>query len=268
MAKSQNVLWCEYWKFLDCFTDFSTNEGLARLEEYLKAKTEEYKSSVVNVPPPKTPDSSKFLSNWSCRGVLSGDDVFDSSGTTPRSATGHVCGKNATPCSRTKNASIKNFRNRLNLDESPENVCENERLETDVGDGSKDLNTSIGPTDGQDNDRHNMETGHDISICRDQQSDEKICTSSMKRQSPISPDANFSSPDYFKRSLDISNCSEDSLSGLIPEFRMLNLNESAKSRAGSCFDSEMSEHSPIENQDKCVKENNKKIEDVSLFIEG
>ena len=267
LAKSQNVLWCEYWKFLDCFTDFSTNEGLARLEEYLREKTEEYKSNAVNLPP-KTPDSSKGLSNCSFRGCLSGDDVFDSSGITPRSATGHVCEKNATPCSRTKNVSIKNFRNRLNLDESPENNSENVRVESDVGTGSKDLNSNLGQTDEQNNDRHNMTTEHDISICQDQQSDEKGYTSSKARQSPISPDANSSSPECFKGSLDISNCSEDSLSGLIPEFRMLSLDESVKSREESCYDSEIPELSPTENQNKCVKENSKKIEDISLFIEG
>lgn len=253
---------------MDCFTDFSSNEGLAKLEEYLKAKTEEYKSSVGNLPPPKTPDSSNRLSNCLFRGPLSEDDVFECSGNTPQSATGHLCERNATPCSRTKNASIKNFRNRLNLDESPENNSENARQKGHAAAGSKDLNSNVGHTDEQGFDQPNMETEQDISISQDQQSDEKIYSSSKKGHSPISPGSNSPSTGHFKGSLDISNCSEDSLSGLIPEFRMLNLDESLKSREESRFDSEMCEHSPSENQDKCAKENSKKIEDISLFIEG
>ena len=267
MVKSQNVSWCEYWKFLDCFTDFSTSEGLEKLEKYLKARTEVHRSSVENVVPLKTPVSSKCPSVGSLRGLLSGDDVFDGLESTPKSVIGQVREIGATPWSRTRNANIKNFRNRLNLDESLESN-ENAQLKTNAEGGAMDLNSNLGNTNVEQDNKHDIKTEHDISICEEQRKNDKRCSGRIKGQSPDSPDTNTSSPDYLKGSLDISNCSEDSLSGLIREFRMLSLDEISKSSGENSCANLVSKSSPTQDRDKRETESTERMEDTCLFIEG
>jgi hypothetical protein len=276
LAKSQNVLWCEYWQFLDCFTDLSTSEGLAKLEEYLKARSEAYMSSLENVVPLKTPVSSKCRSVGSLRGHLSGDDVFDGSECTPRSDTDQECDISATPCSRTRNTNIKNFRSRLNLDESPESN-ENMQSKINVECDAMDLNRNLGNTDVKRDDKSDIKTKPDIDIsaCQGQQANDKCCSNTINGLSPVSPDTNSLSPDCPKGSLDISNCSQDSLSGLIPEFRMMSLDESSKSEDESsksgdkngCI-SKVSECSPTEDECRCEIENTPRVENITFFVEG
>ncbi|XP_028410447.1 uncharacterized protein LOC114533060 [Dendronephthya gigantea] len=107
VAKSQNVSWCEHWKFLDGFTDLSTSDGLVKLEEYLKTKA--HRLNLEKTVPVETRvpiESSSFCSPC---GSIS-DDVFERSDGTPLSCIS----------SRNKNSNLKNFRGRLKLEESLE----------------------------------------------------------------------------------------------------------------------------------------------------
>ena len=38
LATDMEIPWTEYWEFLDCFTDLTTESGLNKLEQYLKEK--------------------------------------------------------------------------------------------------------------------------------------------------------------------------------------------------------------------------------------
>jgi hypothetical protein len=96
----------------------------------------------------------------------------------------------------------------LNLDESLESN-ENAQLKTNAEGGAMDLDSNMGNTNAQQEDKAGIKTEHDISICEEQQKNEKSCSGTIKGQSPDSPDTNTSSPDYLKGSLDILNCSED-----------------------------------------------------------
>ena len=260
VAKSQNVSWCEYWKFLECFTDLSTNDGLAKLEKYLKERTEAYRTNVGNLVPLKTPVSIKCASVGSLRGISSGDDVFHDSESTPKSDSEQLRDLTATPCSRTRNPNITNFRNRLNLDESPESNCERNTMEYD---------SNLENIDGQEKGVRDIQAqpDMDVSACHEEKTDENYCNSSMKRQSPVSPCSKDLSPDCSTRSLNISSCSEDSLSGLIPEFRTLSLDDSSKSKEENSCTTEVCEFSPSENRFGGEIENTQK-EEVSFFIEG
>lgn len=275
VAKSQNILWREYWKFLDCFTDLSGSEGLAKFEQYLKAKTEEYKSNVENLVPLKTPISSECPLVESPRGNLTCDDVFDGSGSTPKSEKSLPDQIRFTPYSGTRNPNIKNFRSRLNLEESPEDRADVLLLDRNGQNKGNDFNIKLGNTNSSRSNELeiNSKTEHDVRIFPEQLTDEeKPCTCIRKEKSPISPDANSLSPDYPKGSLDFSNCSEDSLSGLIPEFRTLSLEESPKSRGESSVAiMAASECSPTEVVVQRAVGDSGTIADsngICLFIEG
>ena len=245
---------------MECFTDLSTNDGLTKLENYLKERTQAYKTNERNLVPLKTPVSIKCASVGSLRGISSGDDVFDDSECTPRSGSDQRRDLTATPCSRTRNPNITNFRNRLNLDESPESNCERITMEYDP---------NLENMDGQEERVRDIQAQRDMDVgaCHEQKTDKNYCNSPMKGQSPVSPGATDLSPEYSARSLNISSCSEDSLSGLIPEFRSLSLDDSSKSKEENNCATEVREFSPIENRCGGEIENTQK-EDVSFFIEG
>ena len=259
--------WCEHWKFLECFTDLSTEDGLAKLEKYLKEKTEAYRTNAGNIVPLKTPVSSKCASVRSPLGIYSGDDVFDGSECTPKSDTNQPRDISSTPCSRTRYPSLKYFRNRLNLDESPESGQSTK--EDDV----MDLNSNLGDTDVKEDGKGDIQTKPDMDtgICeqQQQQANGKYCNSTSRgRQSTVSPDTKDLSPGFSNTSLDISNCSEDSLSGMIEEFQALKLDESAKSKQENGCANNVSESSPTDDRCGCEIENTQREEDVRFFIEG
>lgn len=245
MAKSQSVLWCEYWKFLDCFTDLATSEGLGKLEEYLKAKSEACKANMKNGVPLKRPVSCKCSSIGSPRGLECEDGVFDGSPSAPNSELVNN-GRN-TPCSRNRNVNVRrNFRNRLNLDESFQRTNENTQMKIDFENVSMDLKKMAVES-----------TAFHVGTQKEDRENE----SSVKSQSPISPD-------FLNGSLDISNDSEDSLSGLIPDFQTLGLDEMRKSARDSASACVLSKRSPTEDRSYRDVETNETTEEISAFIEG
>ena len=260
------MLWCEYWKFLDCFTDLSTSEGLSKLEEYLRDKTEAYKSSVENVTLLKTPLSSKSSSIGSRRDCLTGDDVFNRSESTPSSHADQMCEKRATPCSRTRNADIKNFRSRLNLDDSPEYMGDIQ-VQPNQEKDAMDLNCNTRDTGVGEDDKPCIQRENVTSTCQ-----KTPCGSGINEQSSVTTDINSLSPEDTKRSLDVSNYSDNSLSGLISEFRMLNLSETAKFTPENSSTSSTWECSPPDEQDKhdttIAGRMRCNSHDAPLFIEG
>lgn len=46
LAKEYQVSWKEYWPFLRDFVDFRSDEGLKKLEKYLKQKFIDYESQL------------------------------------------------------------------------------------------------------------------------------------------------------------------------------------------------------------------------------
>ncbi|XP_028418367.1 uncharacterized protein LOC114543683 [Dendronephthya gigantea] len=221
VAKSQNVSWCEHWKFLDGFTDLSTSDGLVKLEEYLKTKA--HRLNLEKTVPVETRvpiESSSFCSPC---GSIS-DDVFERSDGTPLSCIS----------SRNKNSNLKNFRGRLKLEESLEDR------------GTEPI------------------IKHDAS----QKTCEKICSI---KQSLSSSDTNELSPDYDKRSSDISNCSEISLSELTSEIRILSVGDDPNPRAETNFLNLVSDCPTIKDQNNYdTKDTPRKTnsDKASLFIEG
>lgn len=127
MAKSQSVAWSEYWKFLDCFSDLSTRDGLTKLEEYLRGKKETCTSNVKKWHVLRTPDSGKR--SLGTHGLLNEDDFVFEQEDGALEPGYEARGNRHTPTGR--NRDIKGFRNRLQWDESTENdkpgVDENER---------------------------------------------------------------------------------------------------------------------------------------------
>lgn len=58
IAHDLKVPWSEYWKFLDEFCDLSSDEGLEKLEEYLREKRQSIEMSSLQPdtdPTPKSP---------------------------------------------------------------------------------------------------------------------------------------------------------------------------------------------------------------------
>lgn len=239
-----NVLWHEYWKFLDCFADLSTSDGLEKLEEYLKTNAKADRSKMENTKPAETPVFIESPSFISPRGSGS-DDVFERSNGTPmcRAILTHEI--NVTPRSRNRNSNVKNFRSRLKLEQSPGG---SEYLEIDKIDWGKE--------------RRDDQIKHD-------ETGEKICSN---ERSSTSPDANDLSLNYGKRSLDVSKtCPETSLSELTSEIGMLNFGDAPNPGVETSFIDAVSKCSTIKDQNIHERKDTTRTtnsDEVSFFIEG
>lgn len=63
LADNFNVSWKEYWGFLDCFVDICSEEGLDRLETYLKSKEQSLQAEEQSPSPIKTESAVSPITN-------------------------------------------------------------------------------------------------------------------------------------------------------------------------------------------------------------
>ncbi|XP_030749829.1 ankyrin repeat and LEM domain-containing protein 2 isoform X2 [Sitophilus oryzae] len=72
LANNYNVSWKEYWEFLDCFIDISSDEGLNILEKHLQNKMHEYQEAfeVFSPLPHKIEDTPPIDTKQTCHPLV------------------------------------------------------------------------------------------------------------------------------------------------------------------------------------------------------
>ena len=237
LARAQSVTWCEYWKFLDCFTDLSTTDGLTKLEGYLQAKKEMYVSNMEKWKIHRTPDSEKRILDGSYHGArLDSDDrVFEQE---ERTLQPDHEDRNYLQTPTGRNHNIKGFRIRLKWDELPDSDLASNDLfvRKKLNNSNPSSSSDFGGVSGQTVYENKLSSRNDeFSALKRLEGPQNLSEEKKPKKSEREEKYHgLSSPDNLDfdghgSSMDTSNCSlkssQDSLLGLSSEFEQLRLKD-------------------------------------------